>query len=146
MESSSRETTFTRQSDTDINESWDLEHKSRNPCTHTVHQWLGLDPGLVREACWMYPRSAGVSFVLLHSFSMPSNPVVENAARTLSTSTDSNESRDLAHKSRAVISAIKTKNAHDFQADTLKNQSIQDWCQIWTDLTCPCLSAQILPI
>ena len=71
-----------------------------------------------------------VSRVLEHSFPPLLNPAVKNTTCTLRTDTDSNESRDLAHKSRAVISAIKTINAHDFLADILKNQSIQDWCQI----------------
>ena len=63
------------------------------------------------------------SLILGHCFPMSSNPVVENTARALRTNTASDESRDLAHKTTAVISAIKTTRTLYFLAGTLKNPS-----------------------
>ena len=50
--------------------------------------------------------------VLGHCFTPPLNPVVENTTCTLRTDTDSNESWDLEHKTRAVVSALKPINTY----------------------------------
>ena len=49
---------------------------------------------------------AVVSRVLGHGFHPPLNPAIENTICVLRTDTDSNESSDLTHKTRAVISGI----------------------------------------
>ena len=52
-------------------------------------------------------RRVAVSHVLAHGFLPPLNPSIENTTSTLRTDTDSNESGDLAYKTRVVISAAK---------------------------------------
>ena len=58
--------------------------------------------------------SAVVSRVLGHDFPPPLNPADENTTCTLLTDTDidSTESRDVVHKIKAVIIAIKLMHTH----------------------------------
>ena len=52
-------------------------------------------------------RSTALSLILRDGFSPALNPAVDKTTCTLRTDTDIAKSRDLAHKTRVVISAIK---------------------------------------
>ena len=90
--------------------------------------WLGFDHSLVREACRMPKSSATVSRVLGRGFPPPLNPAVDNTASTLRTDTDSNKSRDLARKTRVVLSAIKPK--HTYRHLTYRSLAVISTIQI----------------
>ena len=76
-----------------------------------MHQWLGFEPGQVRKDFCLSLQSAAVSRVLGHSFrpfAVIKSSRVENTTCTLCTDININESRDLAHETGVVRSAIKS--------------------------------------
>ena len=62
-------------------------------------------------------RSAAVSRILRHGFPPPLNPGVQRT--TCTRRTDITKSRDLAHKTRVVLSAIKTHTYPNVQIHAL---------------------------
>ena len=77
-----------------------------------------------REAFWMPLRSAAVSRVLRQGFLMPLNRV-EKTTYNLRTDTDITKFWDLAHKTRAVTSAIKHIHTYEPWAETPLSVFIQ---------------------